>query len=128
MFGFWLSHLTLPLLGLWSSQPRSDAEDSPSLCLHSKTLERLAVCLEEFIVPHGYYDRVSYKAAQPDMSLRTAWSSVISSLHVDGNCSSIQVPVSLKGLYDVVTFTETTGASFCVFFELTADCHAYRKG
>ena len=129
MFGFWISRLTLHLLASWSYRPSSDVDDFPSLCLHSKTLEHLALCLEEFIVPRGYYDRVSYNAAQPDMSQRTAWSSVISSLlHVDGNCSSIQVPVSLKGFYDVVTYTENTGASFCVFFELTADCHAYRKG
>ena len=129
MFGFWLSRLTPPLLAWWSPNPGSDVEDFPSLCLHSKTLERLTECLEEFIVPRGFYDRVSYNAAQPDISQRAAWSSVISSLlHIDGNCSSIQVPDSLKGIYDVVTFTENTGASFCVFFELTADCHAYRKG
>ena len=129
MFGFWLSRLTLPLLAWWSPKPGSDVEDFPSLCLHSKTLERVTECLEEFIVPRGFYDRVSYDAAQPDISQRASWSSVISSLlHVDGNCSTIQVPDSLKGIYDVVTFTENTGASFCVFFELIADCHAYRKG
>lgn len=91
-------------------------------------LEHLADCLERFIPSCRHYKQASYNAAQPVTSQWAAWLSIVPLLlDVDRSCSSIWVPHSLEGLYDVVTFTEATEASFCVFYEPTIDCHMFKK-
>lgn len=106
--------------------------DTPASCLtKSSTLEHLISCFDAFTVPHAYYDQAKYDLAQPTAHQRVAWTSTVTALlSVDSNCSSITVPSTLQGIYDITVFTESegSGSQYCVFHETKADCDAYVKG
>lgn len=106
--------------------------DPPASCLtKSSTFERLVSCFDAFTVPHAYYDQAKYDLAQPTTHQRVAWTSTVTALlSVDNNCTSISVPSSLQGIYDITVFKESgdVGSQYCVFYEKQADDDTYMKG
>jgi hypothetical protein len=98
---------------------------TPASCLKSSTtIDALVTCLEVFIVPPQYYNKETYEAAQPTFNQRDDWKNLIYSfLSVDGNCSSIPIPLSLQGIYTVETFN-----NMCVLYETSCLEGVYIKG
>ncbi|KAF9007201.1 hypothetical protein BDQ17DRAFT_1407677 [Cyathus striatus] len=103
---------------------------TPTWCLQtSNALEQLTSCLDNFKIQLDEFNAITYQIAQPTPYQREAWSETVTSLlHLDGNCSAIPVPDSLKGIYTVTTFTESSGAEYCIFVETSIVCKAYLKG
>jgi len=124
-----LWHTILPSFLLFSGLTKAD---TPVFCLtKSSTFEALIFCLDAFTVPHGYYNQAKYDLAQPTTHQRVAWTSTVTALlSVDNNCSSIGVPSSLQGIYDITVFAESGGSEskYCVFHEHQADKDTYVKG
>ncbi|KAJ3789323.1 hypothetical protein GGU10DRAFT_260983 [Lentinula aff. detonsa] len=105
---------------------------SPKDCLALHNLNDLISCLDAFTVSPGFYDAVSYAAAQPTEEENTAWTSVVSSmLDVNANdCSSIKLPSVLEHFYVVTTFSDADSTrSFCILSETTTSVNQnYTKG
>lgn len=100
-------------------------------CISRETvtsLEQLVECFDGYTVPHGYYDKEQYDAAQPTASQLAAWAAAVSSLlSVNNNCSATVVPASLSGIFAVSPFTDSHN-SYCILSELHSDNPRYRKG
>ena len=101
------------------------ATPTPASCLNSSTtIDALVTCLEDFIVPSKYYNNETYEAAQPTSNQRDDWRGLIYSfLSVDGNCSSIPIPLSLEGIYTVEPFN-----TMCVLYETSSLEGVFVKG
>jgi len=75
-------------------------------------------------VPPEYYDKTTYQAAQPTSNQRDDWKSLIKLfLSVDGDCSSIPIPLSLQGVYVIEAFN-----NMCVLYEASIKEGIYSKG
>jgi hypothetical protein len=98
---------------------------SPSSCFQTAaSIEGLVSCLDTYTVPHDYYNAMTYDLAQPVGTQRRDWSIAVHSLlSVDGNCASVSIPLSLRGLYAVEAFER-----HCVLYETTSRCGTYLKG
>jgi len=98
---------------------------SSSSCFDlTASIEGLVSCLDTYTVPPDYYNPMTYDIAQPVGEQRSDWSTVVHSLlSVDGDCSSVDIPVSLQGLYDVKAF-----GAHCVLYETTSQSDTYLKG
>ncbi|KAJ7139204.1 hypothetical protein C8R44DRAFT_764045 [Mycena epipterygia] len=100
-------------------------------CLQNatSTFEDLVTCFDNYTVSEGYYSDETYAAAQPTAEELCGWEDLVSSLlSVDGNCTSVVVPASIAGIYDVSLFTDPTGPQFCVASESTSVDGVYAKG
>ena len=127
MLAFWSGLLrltTIPFLRV-GENIKSTATSGPSSCLNSSTtIDALVTCLEVFIVPTGYYTQTTYEAAQPTSNQRDDWKTVINSfLSVDGDCSSVPIPLSLQGIYTIEAFN-----TMCVLYETSIEEGVYIKG
>ena len=98
---------------------------TPASCFKSSTtIDALVTCLEVFIVPPEYYSKKTYEAAQPTSNQRDDWKTLINSfLSVDGDCSSISIPLSLQGIYTIEPFN-----AMCVLYETSSLKGVYTKG
>ena len=118
MVAFWSSIVRMVQLSIPFLRVSEDNEyivtSTPASCLTSSTtIDALVTCLEVFIVPPEYYNKETYKAAQPTSNQRDDWKNLINSfLSVDGNCSSIPIPLSLQGVYTIGAFN-----TMCVLYE-----------
>jgi len=100
---------------------------SPAACLRDSTvttIDALVTCFEPFAVPCDYYNNATYEAAQPTSEQRDDWKNLIKSfLSVDGDCSSIAIPLSLRGIYTIEPFNNV-----CVLYEASIQEGTYLKG
>jgi hypothetical protein len=129
MLALWTSivytlHLTTQFLRV-SEDSKFIATPTPASCFKSSTtIDALVTCLEVFIVPSEYYNKETYEAAQPTSKQRDDWKTLINSfLSVDGNCSSVPIPVSLQGIYTIEHFN-----TMCVLYETSSLDGIYVKG
>jgi hypothetical protein len=129
MLALWTSivytlHLTTQFLRV-SEDSKFIATPTPASCFKSSTtIDALVTCLEVFIVPSEYYNKETYEAAQPTSKQRDDWKTLINSfLSVDGNCSSVPIPVSLQGIYTIEHFN-----TMCVLYETSSLDGVYVKG
>ncbi|KAJ7651838.1 hypothetical protein B0H17DRAFT_958245 [Mycena rosella] len=109
----------------------SGAESEQIACLENttSTFEDLVTCFDTYTVTEGYYSDDTYAAAQPNAEELSGWEDLISSLlSVDGNCTSLAVPPSIGGIYDVSLFTDPTGPQYCILSESTSVDGVYAKG
>lgn len=116
-----------------SLQQRLALDGSPGqiTCLQNATytFEDLVTCFDNYTVSDGYYSDETYAVAQPTAEELCGWEDLVSSLlSVDGNCTSVVVPESIAGIYDVSLFTDPTGPQFCVASESTSVDGVYAKG
>ena len=125
MVAFWSTLLLQTISFLQVAKDCKFIATSPASCLSSSTtIDALVTCLEVFIVPAKYYSQATYEAAQPTSNQRDDWKDLINSfLSVDGNCSSIPIPLSLQGIYTVEAFN-----SMCVLYEPSIEKGVYKKG
>ena len=132
MVAFWSSlvHIlqltiqTIPFLRV-SEDSKFIVTSTPASCLKSSaTIDALVTCLEVFIVPPEYYNKETYEAAQPTSNQRNDWKNLINSfLSVNGNCSSIPIPLSLQRIYTIEAFN-----TMCVLYETSSLEGVYIKG
>jgi hypothetical protein len=93
-------------------------------CFAASSIDKLAVCLDEFTVPSGYYTPTTYAVAQPTDDQRADWRKLIHSLlDTDGYCSPYIVPNSLQSFYTIKEF-----AGNCVLYEKSTVNGIYVKG
>lgn len=104
---------------------------APANCIGatgSTTIRNLVNCFNGYTVPHDTYTDITYNAAQPSTTERTAWVTAVNALlNVDGNCATATVPSAISSLYRIDLFTESAGAgkSYCVLSESTITSGGY---
>ena len=120
----YILHLTIRFLRV-PKDSKFTVTPTPASCFKSSTtIDALVTCLEVFIVPPEYYSKKTYEAAQPTSNQRDDWKTLINSfLSVDGNCSSIPIPLSLQGIYTIEPFN-----TICVLYETSSLESVYLKG
>ena len=120
----YILHLTIPFLRV-TEDSKFTVTPTPASCFKSSTtIDALVTCLEVFTVPPKYYNKKTYEAAQPTSNQRNDWKTLINSLlSVDGNCSSIPIPLSLQGIYTIESFN-----TMCVLYESSSLDGVYTKG
>jgi len=131
MVAFWSTLVHMLQLTMRSTPSLRGAEDgkfmaiSPASCLkNSTTTDALVTCFETFTVPRDYYNKATYETAQPTSEQRDDWKHLIKSLlSVDGDCSSIPIPLSLQGIYTIEPFN-----NMCVLYEASSKEGIYVKG
>ncbi|KAL0573048.1 hypothetical protein V5O48_008907 [Marasmius crinis-equi] len=82
------------------------------------TVEDLISCFDSYTVPEEFYNEQTYASAQPTPAEEDAWEEVISAVlngNGNGNCSDVQIPDVLEGVYAVSSF-----GGFCVLHERKA--------
>ncbi|KAF5329605.1 hypothetical protein D9619_009405 [Psilocybe cf. subviscida] len=114
-----------PAAALFSWLLGEEHDLSSSSCLQTAvSIEGLVSCLDTYTVPHNYYNAMTYDLAQPVGTQRRDWSTAVQSLlSVDGDCASVRIPLSLRGMYAIETF-----GAHCVLYETTSRCGTYLKG
>ncbi|KNZ77950.1 hypothetical protein J132_02890 [Termitomyces sp. J132] len=130
---FTSSILTLLLVGFQGSQDLSQVHQltNPTANCITNNLERLVDCFDKYTVGWEYYTQETYDTSQPTPSERTAWLDTIYDLLdvVDGDCLSVILPDTLRGIYTISQFKEdSTDTSYCVLSEVKGNGTQYDKG
>jgi len=90
----------------------------PTTCFSSSsTLVDLVHCFDTYTVPKGFYTSTTYDNAQPTVTQRADWRTLVERLlSVDNEtCETVSIPSSLDGIYAVRAFQR-----FCVLYETTS--------
>lgn len=103
--------------------------ETPTTCAKtSSTIDQLIICLQNFIAKENSISNEIWNSTVPTTEQRNSWKNlIVEVLKSNKNCDQIQIPDSLKGIYDLTLFSDAL-TTYCLLYETNVTDGRFLKG